>query len=353
MKVTVGGVAKTIGGDIWGLTKELPGFAADKAGEVWGAAKKRGTKTGQRANGIYELTQSTCQDRFIVGAKTMLPAAGKALWILLVPRPSEILEEAIQPKGKRTDPRTRTKSRTRNRKGKNGKRRKRFRGIIPNTNTLVAGVIPGAFARASRIPGPVEGAAWWAWDRAELVLYWWLILEAWDTFIYEWSSGIVEAKFCANPAELVFQGEGTNNAFSGSQLWPTESAVEVQALKNMGVEDDGRIHVSTFDNVKSLTMNMRVQGKVAGLSGDDTDIEVTARLQRLKSGISWVTIEAQTVTVEWNKGDRAPKPYQFNLSGTADTGSTFRYYVRALVGGNIARDREDEEWVAFAIGNLP
>lgn len=350
MKVTVGGVAKTIGGDIWGLTKELPGYAADKASGIFGVAKKRATKAGQRANGIYRVTQSTCEDRFMVMAETMLPAAGKALWLLLVPRPSEILEEAIQPKGKRTDPRTRTRRRTRNRKGKNGKRRKRFRGIVPNTNTLVAGIIPGSFARASRVPGPVEGAAWWAWDRAELVLYWWLILEAWDTFIYEWSSGIVEARFCENRAQLLFEGEGFHAGISNTELWDNASEVTVNQLKGLSVSNDGVITVDSGGNVSTLTMNMTVSGEIKGPDGGDKDILIKARIHRRTTWPYWDIVAYQNITIPWSPDDRGTKHYEINLTGTANGGDVFQYFLDTDAAAGPYR--RNETWKAMAIGDL-
>lgn len=233
MKVTTLDIAKTIGGDITGIVGGLPGFAADKAGQAWGAAKKRATATGQRANMIYETTQSTCDDRFMVMAKTAIPAAGKALWLILMPNPDEIVEEIIQPKGRRTDPRMRRDKDKRRRKGKNGKRRKRFRGIVPNVNGLVAGTIVANDAHSGRVPGKAEGAAWWAWDRAERVLYFWLILDAWDTFIYEWSSGLVEARFCANPhgwvADFSLEGDFTQN----HAWWDDNTVFTDKVLKNV------------------------------------------------------------------------------------------------------------------------
>lgn len=334
MKLTNVPGQPSVGGKMLDTISELPGFAADKAGQAWGTAKKRGAKTAQRMNIVAEASFSTCDDKWMMLARTGIPAAGKAIWMILVPQPSEILEEVIQPKGGRGDPRTRRDKKRRKRRGKNGKSRKRFRGIIPNTNALIAAVIPGAARSNARIPGPIEGAAWWAWDRLELVAYWMLVLSAWDRFIYEWSSGIMEARFCQNEQNFVYSATWTEDSVQGSLAW-TDDAIFTIAAQRSVTQSPSSLFLTNvvLSEVKGATA-LNTQGSVTARRDDET-VTVTSRIWKRDP------VTNDPVLLDDRKEDLGPfdqsEEFQINTRGQAEFENTdellYRVHVLSKVDG--------------------
>lgn len=355
MKVSTLDVLKTIGGDLVAADRALTKFAADKVGQVWGAGKKRAEKTAQRANMIYQVTQNTCDLPLMQLVTTAIPAAGKAIWMVLVPKPTEIIEEMIQPKGHRTDRRMRRAAARSRRRGKNGKPRKRFRGIIPNTNTLVAGTFVAQDAKVSRVPGNIEGKAWFAWDRLERQLYHWLILEAWDKFIYEWSSGIMEARFCEHPQDAVFSGNGGGNPGGSTRLWTNDNQITVDVQKNVTVHSKGEVSLETPGQAESVAAQFDEFGGLVTATGGEESAEIRGLIQASDVDGNMINIGEVKQEIQLSD-DSAGKEHQYSIAvaASASFGHLIRFnIVITTQPGGFRADRRSTTFTANLMSTFP
>lgn len=144
-------------------------------------------------NKVEEIIENPCDGDWWVYVKTAVPAAGNALWMLLIPSPDEILEEYLDP----------SKTRGRAKRGFQGQWR-RFttggggkgrgrRGGFPDPDGIVAEWLPGRQLFAGRRISALEHIFWTTLNTADRIAWYWLLIDVTSDFIYEWHSGIMES----------------------------------------------------------------------------------------------------------------------------------------------------------------
>lgn len=179
--------------------------------------------TGQIVNtaqAIEDIWEIDCEGFWITYVKTAITAAGAALYLLLTPSLEEILESYLQPKpGRRGGRRGRGKDRNRG-INKAGQRRLYFKPGIPDIDNAIADAIPGRGLLAGRKVGPGEYIFWSGVDVADRFLWYWLLIEATETFSTVWMSEILESGKCKTPVDGAFQlTTPTQTPFGSNNLW--------------------------------------------------------------------------------------------------------------------------------------
>lgn len=182
-------------------------FGLDAARIAWDTAQDAYGVGYVLYNQITRVISTPCADKWDVLIETALPAAGNALWLLLVPSPDEILENYLQPyptkKGRRGGRDDEKKRRRRSRSGKI----RRAAALIPDVDDLIANSLPGRQAVAGRNVGFGQRWLFTGIQVTDRVLWWWLVADVLDTFATEWTSGLREARFCSEAWQAVLLAE--------------------------------------------------------------------------------------------------------------------------------------------------
>lgn len=184
-------------------------------------------------NTIQTLVESTCEDKWEVLIQTALPAAGDALYILFTPDPGEIIENYLQPRGRRGDAK-------RARRGYGTRLATRYGALrwfqrvgIPDIDAIIGHKLPGRDFFRGRQAGGIERAFWWSIDRVDRLLWYWMLLDLSGNFVVEWASGIMESRFCTNSFDAMFSASGTIQPDATTQpFWV--AANEINIVRNRG-----------------------------------------------------------------------------------------------------------------------
>lgn len=193
-------------------------------------------------NAIKKITESTCADKWDIMVETAIPAAGEALWLLLVPDPGEILENYLNPRSRRSQRKRGAAGTGQRQMTRYGQMRWWQKIGFPDLDQIIADRLPGADAIRGRKVGTAEKWLWQGIDVVDRVLWYWLLIEVGRTFVVEWGSGIVESRFCTNPMLSLFTGFGdveptsTNNPF-----WSDEGDVFVQTNNGWLIQGGGTL----------------------------------------------------------------------------------------------------------------
>lgn len=207
--------------------------------------KKMGVRTNKKTwtqtlNNIVEIWENPCSPDYSVIVQTAFPAAGKALLFFITPSPIEITRRWLHPKLGRKTPRGGLRTQARNVVGRGGVVRRAFAGGLIDPAVWIASKIPGKAYFASRTPGYLERLVWAGIDRLEAVLFWFLVVATAEVFLYEWSSGIIESRFCNQQYELVYDSalntgcQGVENNIHHACLVPFESESMMWLAQGLG-----------------------------------------------------------------------------------------------------------------------
>ena len=197
------------------------------------------------ANAIIDVWEIDCAGSWVVYVKTGLVAAGHALWMLLTPSLEEIMESYLEPKpGRRGGRRGSDRERKRGR-SKAGQRRLFFPGGIPDVDNAIADIIPGRDLIASRRVGPGEALFWTTINVADRVLWYWLIVQATETFTTKWISGLLESGECKalNDGAARFS-IAPRTSFSQPNLWFNKFTLIGLIEDNLEVINNGDISLN-------------------------------------------------------------------------------------------------------------
>lgn len=167
--------------------------------EAWDGIRNVYEPAAMVFNQIRRITATPCEDSWTVLIDTALPAAGEALWILLVPSPKEVLEEYLSPKGLRGDGRNGRDARGTRRGPSESDRRRRFWPRIPDIDGLIGDNLPGSQAVQGRDVGLGQKWLFKGIDIADRISWNFMLLDIGHDFFTLWSSGIMEARFCTRP----------------------------------------------------------------------------------------------------------------------------------------------------------
>lgn len=180
---------------------EVGDFALDAAETVWDGLRDVYGNGLTWWNTIERVIETPCEDKWWVIIETALPAAAETMWLFLVPSPDEVLEEYLNPKGAGHSRRRRRDSDPDSRKRSPSGRKRRSWPVIPDIDSMIANSLPGSHAVQARDAGFAKRFFFDAIDVVDRGLWYWLLVDATDTFLTVWTSGMREAKFCSQQWE--------------------------------------------------------------------------------------------------------------------------------------------------------
>jgi hypothetical protein len=161
----------------------------------------------QTLNNLALIEENQCSPSWSLLVDTAIPAAGDAILFLISPSPLEILRRWLHPKAIRGPRGARPPEPHRRASGRSGRAARSWQFGLPEPAEWLAAILPGKSYLAARVPAKLERMFWIGVDRAELVLWWWLVLGTVEEFFYEWSSGIVESRFCTSTYLLRYDAD--------------------------------------------------------------------------------------------------------------------------------------------------
>ena len=242
-------------------------FATDSVHAAWDASRSLVGNGLMWANAARILWQTPCEDKWSVLIETALPAAGDALWLLLVPSPAEVLENYLQPyptkNGRR---RTRSSDPDGRRNSKSGRVRRAW-PAIPDVDEMVANMIPGAQAVKGRPAGAPTRWLFKGIDIADGVSWSFMLMDLTSDFFANWTSNIMQARFCEAPAYAIYEGAADDPRNVPFYNQPVVAYQKPTNLRNVEIAN-GRIFFQL------------PPGREAGLTGYCTANVTCSRLSR-------------------------------------------------------------------------
>lgn len=151
---------------------------------------------GMRFNTIVDFVSDPCDAPFHIYIQTALPILGRAVLTLITPDFGEVLQNYVEPRG--------YSSCFRNRRNERGRRNgsifpntgRAWRPSIPDTDSLIASMLPGRRFFEGRNIGGAERFAWRVFNVTELIGYKLLLLDLTTDGIYAWHSALLETEWC-------------------------------------------------------------------------------------------------------------------------------------------------------------
>jgi hypothetical protein len=225
------------------------------------------------SNAVIDMWEIDCEGAWVLWVKTGVIAAGHALWLIVVPSMGEILENYLEPKAGRRGGRRGQPDERRRRPVAGAGSRVFFRGGIPDLDQAIADMIPGRDLVAGRRVGPGEHIFWTGLNVVDQVLWYYLLVEATETFTTKWHSGMMQSGKC----QSLQNGYATfstppRTSFLQERLWGatvdliglTESNLNVSNLGFVGY-DSSLVHSSAMIIASSFFVleNNNVTGNVS------------------------------------------------------------------------------------------
>lgn len=155
-------------------------------------------KFSMALNAIDTLIENPCDGDWWLYVKTLLPAVGNEFYIILIPDPKEILEEYLDPSASRRKGKGFPRSKWANMDRGDGRRRRGRRSNWLDVDGTIADRLPGRQYFKMRRVNPLEHIAWAAFNRLELLSWWYLIADLSAGSIINWNSAILESA-CRDP----------------------------------------------------------------------------------------------------------------------------------------------------------
>lgn len=165
---------------------------------------------------IIKYFQNPCDAPWTVYFETAGPALGEAVLTLLDFGFDDVVRGALRPGGLRS-----------NRHGRRGRRGGGLSKAIPEVGELLGAMIPGQKNRKARRTSNGVKNLWLLDGVIQRVLWYWLVADVTVTFAFNWTSAILESRFCeqqgAGAALSVFPEDAI--CFSVANAWTTPPAV--------------------------------------------------------------------------------------------------------------------------------
>lgn len=227
------------------------GFLMDSAQASWDAIRDTYDHGAMTFNQVRKVWGSECEDRWDVLFETALPAAGKALYLLLIPQPQQILENYLQPKALPKSSRSGKATRgIRRLVGRSGRRRRRWLRF-PDVDQMIANNLPGHQLLEGR--NAKAGTRWLftGINVADRVLWYALLLDVTDTFVVNWSSNIMEARFCEGTFLTQYVAQNTEPVVNWAELCPIPADatkaqnIQCESGRPVYVDNNGQEYLST------------------------------------------------------------------------------------------------------------
>lgn len=214
--------------------QQMGDYRDDAVRDAWKELRDLYGTATMTYNLITDVVSTDCEDRWWVVVKTAIPAAGDALWLLLIPSPQEILENYLSPNpGGKGGKGGRGARDTERRESRNGKRRRRWPGI-PDVDNLIADQLPGRDAVAGRNVGAGQRWLFASIEATDRALWYYLLVDVGKTFFTSWSSGMLEARFCSRPITHGLALIATSDLHKAGNLWTVDTdQIQIDIQKNM------------------------------------------------------------------------------------------------------------------------
>lgn len=187
--------------------REMYDVSEDAARFVWDKVQDAYGMGYQLFNQVTRVVGTPCEDKWSVLVETALPAAGQALWLIIVPSPDEILEEYLQPYSTKRGRRGRRDDDSKDRRKSRSGRRRRFWPRIPDVDGMVANNLPGVDASRGRDAGFGQRWVFAGIDLADRVSWYFLLMDVTSTFTTLWTTGLMQARFCEEKWDAVLIAE--------------------------------------------------------------------------------------------------------------------------------------------------
>ena len=251
---------------------DVLGSFIDWARDILGAVQTEVTgSVNSTVQAILDIKEMDCGGNWTVYIKTAIPAAGAAMYLLIIPSFEEILENYLEPKAGRRGGRRGRRGERERRMNRWGARRLFFGGGIPDVDELIANRIFGRGFFKGRQVGPGEWLFWTGINVADSILWQWLVLEATETFFTTWQSGIMESGQCIRegPAysKISTQPQGGNNA---SPCWFSILDQPVNIQKNMVNGNNGDVSMYPVGKAAKGVAFLQVTYEIENANPTDT-----------------------------------------------------------------------------------
>lgn len=255
-------------------------FAHDQAIAKWDELRDVYGAADQLQNTILDFIHTPCREPWLVLARAALPPANEAMRMLFTPSVEEVLEEYLGPKltggPRKPDPEGRDRRR---RRSPSGRTRRSWPGI-PDADSRLAALLPGASLIDGRQLGRGE---WWLWKifgLTELVGWYTLLADISAQGLINWSSGIMEARFCERPWDHIYVGEwgtclsGGPNFEERCAEWSIDTAEGIASTGSTGAT-----FVNSAGAVVTASGEARVERTTRRLTGGAPTLTYRATLR--------------------------------------------------------------------------
>lgn len=248
-------------------------------------------------NVIKTLIESTCEDKWGILIETALPAAGEALWLLLVPDPEQIVQNYLHPRTERGDKKRAKGGYGRRRTTRYGQRRWWQKIGFPDVDAMVAATIPGAEIHKGRTAGSKEKWLWTSIDILDRLGWYYLLIDITHDFAIQWSSGIIESRFCTTPLNALFIATGVDTIHDDSgPFWSNKENVQVATNKGWLVSDHGEITYSNpFVGVSGAVIAELTATRPEGGSQRPSTTEIIMHVHRVSEPTTIILSDAKKI----------------------------------------------------------
>lgn len=198
----------------WEMVRTLGDYSETAARAVYDDIRDTWGTGVMLTNQVQEVFSDNCADDWEIIFETALPALGAALMLLLTPSPGEILENYLEPKALKSSGRgSKDNKKVRRRRGRSGRLRRSF-PRFPDVDRLIADRLPGRQAVEGRRATTLTRWTFKGINIVDRFLWWFLLFEATDTFISQWSNNLREARFCTGTFLSNYAGDWSIDAES-------------------------------------------------------------------------------------------------------------------------------------------
>jgi len=193
-------------------------------------------------NRITHVVESSCNDKWSVLVKTALPAVNDTLHLLFIPSPKRLLLDYLEPGAARGGRKGALVSEAGRLEDADGEL-KWWRKLMPrDVNRAIAARIPGRGYFKGRVVNKGEAFLWDGLDLSAEIGWYWLLVDAGDTFVTHWASGIMQSRFCAAPMNREFYAQPIATDLGAySAAWDIPENANVTTNLGWTVHNNGRI----------------------------------------------------------------------------------------------------------------
>lgn len=298
--------------------------------------------TGQVENtvqAIVDIWEIDCVGSYVLWIKTATWAVYKTLYMFVMPQPEEIFENYLEPKpgrrgGRRGQPEERFPD-----TDKNGNRRVGFGGGIPDIDQAIASRLPATEIVAGRLLVPNEWVIWTGINVTDRLLFFWMLLEATETFTTTWQSGLLASQKCGflNAASCS-ANVNIQNALTPDYLWVSALALANKQEDNMSMDNHGFIAFSSDSGRGDALILISVNFTLVNANlTEDVVREVGILVNKTNPGEMPKLLNNTTVVLSAGPGQQVSQNLEVAIQESwFNTCQCFQTLIGGSGGGNIS-----------------